>query len=311
MFTQQTTRLVRRTASHLDEMISWNITGIDFDKPTIYLTTNTSPNGKANVHRPQYFRRHARSILNWQEAQSHRSIWQVLWVIVEDELDIDPKIISTLRRIGVPYIYFAYGPTNALGHAQRNAALQLIYSLTQTRERGGLLGHGPVYCLDDDNKMAPELLGILTRLHRIGVFPVGNFGVKGGYEKPTVSPIGEVMGSNSPWPNRTYPFDNAGYAFNSSLLGTQITGPEFWKFSQYGGESEFIGQVVSDIRHLEPLCGRDPAQNCHVAWHNEPLVELETLTDAAETRLIDRFGWDTWITRLRESLRARTAERGY
>ena len=314
MSTSQTTRLVRRTASHLEQMISWNITGLDFDRPTIYLTTNTSPNGKAGELRPQFFRRHARTVLDWQTAKPHagnETNPQILWIIVEDELDIDAKVIESVRRIGVPYVYFAYGPTNGLGHAQRNAALQLIYTLTKSRQRGGLFGDGPVYCLDDDNKIVTGLLDLLKKVGHIGVFPVGNFGVKGGYEKPIISPIGEVMGSNSPWKNRTYPFDNAGFAFNSSLLGTKISGPEFWKWNKYGGESEFIGQVVSDVRQLEPLCSRDPKQDCHFAWHNEPLVPLEAFTDAAEQEYIERFGYETFRARLDDQLGARARMRGY
>ena len=309
----QTTRLVRRTAEHLDQMISWNISGLVLGKPTVYLTTNTSPNGKAGPLRPQYMRRHARTLLDWQAAQArpgNGSDWQVLWVIVEDELDADADVIRTLRRIGVPYVYYAYGPTNGWGHGQRNAALQLIHTLTQDRRRGGLFGHGPVYCLDDDNKMLPELLTRMTTLERIGVFPVGNFGVVGGYEKPLISPIGRVMGSNSPW-RRRYPFDNAGFAFNSSLLGTAISGPAYWKWTVYGGESEFIEQTVSDIGQLEPLCGHDPRQDCRLAWHNEPLAELEKLTDDAETQFIERFGWEMWRARLNDELRTRAQKRGY
>lgn len=323
MSTSQTTRLVRRTATHLDQMVSWNVTGLDYSKPTVYLTTNTSPNGKANHLRPQFFRRHARTILDWQNGRMSNATnttlhgtrdsadWQVLWLIVEDELDIDPQVVSTLHKSGVQFMYYAYGPTNGLGHAQRNAAMQSIYALSQKWQRGGVLGHGPVYCLDDDNKILPELLTLMTRLKRIGVFPVGNFGVPGGYEIPILSPIGEVMGSNSPWPNRTYPFDNAGFAFNSDLLGTQISGPTFWKWNEYGGESQFIEQVISDVRQLEPLCGKDMEQNCHYAWHNEPLTELQMLSDQQEAEFIERYGKSVWQSRLEEQLRVRQLLRGY
>jgi Glycosyltransferase family 43 len=314
MTTAQTTRLVRRTSAHFDQMASWNITGLDMDKPTIYMMTSTSPNDKTEDKRPQYFRRHARQMQRWLDNRTDQEgniDWQILWVIVEDELDIDPELVRTIQRIGIPYVYFAYGPTNSLANAQKNANLQMVHSLARDRAQGGLFGHGPVYGLDDDNKILPELLDYLVQVQQIGVLPVGNFGTTDGYEKPILNYIGEVMGSESPWFTRKYPFDYGGFTFNSSLLGTQISGPMFWKHTQYAGESEFIDQIVGDIREVEPLCGPQLVQDCHVVWHNEPLTKIEELTDLEEDAFLKSYGANEWERRLEEQEDRREDERGY
>ena len=218
--------------------------------------------------------------------------WQVVWIVSEDDVDIDPLVARTLRRTGISYIYFAYGLTQAWGNAQKNAAYQVVYALSRTEENGGLLGHGPVYGLDDDNKLQPDLLDLLTRVDRIGIVPIGNLGADM-WERPIVDELGSIVESGSPWQDgRKYAFDYGGFAFNSSLLGTIISGPMFWKHSDYAGESEFIDQAVGNIRHLEPLCGRQQLQDCYFVWHNEPLLQLEMMTDDEEVAYVKKFGAD-------------------
>ena len=290
----QALKLVRRSGSNLGEMMSWSLAALEFGKPTIYLTTATSPNGKAGPLRPQYFRRSGRAIRTWMaqreaEAQAEHPGWQVVWVVAEDEVDIDPLVVRTLRRTGVPYIYFAYGLTRSWGNAQKNAVMQVVYALSRPEERGGLLGPGPVYGLDDDNKMLPDLLGLLVRVDRIGIVPVGNLGADA-WEAPVVDELGEIVESESLWGFRKYAFDFGGFSFNSSILGTAVSGPMFWKHNDFAGESEFIEQVIGNIRDLEPLCGRQEIQDCHYVWHNEPLTEIEKMTDDEEIAYVKKFG---------------------
>lgn len=290
----QALKLVRRSGSNLGEMMSWSLGALEFGKPTIYLTTATSPNGKAGAIRPQYFRRSGRAIRTWM-AQEESTVrqkhpgWQVVWIVAEDEVDIDPMVVRTLRRTGVPYVYFAYGLTRSWGNAQKNAVMQVVYALSRPEERGGLLGPGPVYGLDDDNKMLPDLLDLLIKVDRIGIIPMGNLGADG-YETPVLDELGEVVESESLWSYRKYAFDYGSFSFNSTLLGTVISGPMFWKHNDFAGESEFLDQVIGNIRDLEPLCGREKLQDCHYVWHNEPLTETEKMTDDEEIAYVEKFG---------------------
>ena len=134
----QAFKLLRRAGTRLEDLMSWSLSGLDLGRPTIYLTTATSPGGKIAAHRPQYLRRSGRAIRSYLAQQTERQ-WQVVWIVVDDEYDIDPVVASTLRRTGVPYIYFAYGPTRSYGNAQKNAGLQLVYALSRPGDLG-LLG---------------------------------------------------------------------------------------------------------------------------------------------------------------------------
>jgi hypothetical protein len=280
----QSTKILHRATSALDEVASWSFSGLQLGKPTIYITTVSSPNSKAGAFRPQYFKRHGQAMHRWLEQHGNNSSedlgFQLLWVVAEDEISIDPLLALTLRQLGIPYIYFSYGLTKAWGNAQKNAVLQMVNALSRPTasnpSKSGILGHGPVYGLDDDNKMQSDLLTVLTRVVRCGVFPVGNLGGPGGWESPTVDDEGVVTGANGPWP-RTFPFDYGGYTFNSSLLGPVITGPKFWKCEEYAGESEFLAQIVGHVKDLEPICGptTDDQDDCHFIWHNEPLTDEE------------------------------------
>jgi hypothetical protein len=267
--------LVQRASRNLAQVASWSLAELDLGRRTIYLTTATSPNSNAKELRPQYFRRHGKTVAAWiakEASDAKKAGWQVVWLVAEDEATIDPLVELALRRSNVPYVYFAYGLTAAHGNAQKSAVLQLVHALS--RPQHGLLGHGPVYGLDDDNKILAGLLEMITKVVRIGVFPVGNLGPDG-WERPILNEEGEVVDSDSPW-RRKFSFDYGGYAFNSSLLGTVIPAPSFWNFYSRGGESEFIDRVVWNMKDIEPLCGKDQEQeSCHVAWHNAPLTEDE------------------------------------
>jgi hypothetical protein len=268
----QALKLLRAAGKDLGEIASWSLAGLELGKPTIYLTTATSPNGNAKALRPQYFQRHGKTISSW--ISQRRPGWQVVWVVAEDEERIDQRIAQKLRNSGVPYVYFAYGLTRSYGNAQKNAVLQVTYALSGSN--GGLFGHGPVYGLDDDNKILPELLTLLTKLTRIGAFPVGNLAA--GWESPILDDEGVLIDTDSQL-RRKFSFDYGGYSFNSSLLGTLISAPALWKHTQWAGESEFVEQIVGNIRHVEPLCGELAQENCHFVWHNEPLTDRELIDD--------------------------------
>ncbi|KAF2755455.1 hypothetical protein EJ05DRAFT_478466 [Pseudovirgaria hyperparasitica] len=285
----QALKLLRRSLHNLPDMMTWSLGSLELRKPTIYMTTATSPNGKSGPQRQQYFRRHGRALRAWMDKEAkaaQKTGFQVIWIVAEDDTDIDPIVSQTLRRAGVPYVYFAYGLTKAYGNAQKNAVLQVAYSLSRPQPRG-LLGHGPVYGLDDDNKILPELLTLMTKLVRVGVFPVGNLRA-GDWEKPTIDD-GVVTGTDSPW-QRKFSLDYGAFAFNSTMLGTMISGPSFWKHTGYGGEDQFVAQMAGSMRDMEPLCGQNKEQDCHFVWHNQELTELERMTDDEEVAYVEAFG---------------------
>lgn len=74
-----------------------------------------------------------------------------MWIIVEDAEHIDADIASLLMCSGIPFVYFAFGPSNAWGHVQRNAAAVVAARLAEV----GIAGPG--IFLDDDGYMSPWL----------------------------------------------------------------------------------------------------------------------------------------------------------
>ncbi|KAH8667121.1 nucleotide-diphospho-sugar transferase [Xylariales sp. PMI_506] len=273
----QTKSLMRSATRSTERVMAWSLVNLQLDKPTIYLTTATSPNGKANPYRPQYIQRHARSIMQWfgsEDRWAQPDQWQAIWILVEDDVEIDPLVALTLRSLGIPFIYFAYGQTNSWGNAQKNAAMEMVYALSRPRPRG-LFGHGPVYGMDDDNEIAPNLLGMLTKLIRLGVFDVGmakSDGTVDFWEGPIVNNDGVITGSTGP-PGRKFSLDYGAFAYNSSVLGSYLKGPYFWDFKGWAGETEFLERMVDKYSQLEPLCWKykGPKADCHFVAHNKPL----------------------------------------
>ncbi|TKX23061.1 putative glycosyltransferase family 43 protein [Elsinoe australis] len=292
---QQALRLVARTANHLPEMMAWSLSGLQIGKPTIYMTTATSPtmkSGRWNTFRPQYFRRHGRMMRSWMVQQEARVLkaksdlgsavrdWQVVWIIAEDSIEIDPLVVRILQRTGISFVYFAYGMTKSWGNAQKNAVLQMVYALSRAGT-SGLYGHGPVYGLDDDNKILPNLLDRLIEVVRLGVFPVGNLSGDDGWEKALIDETLSVVVGGL--------FDYGSFTYNSTVLGTLISGPSFWKITEHAGEHAFLAQF-GPLQSFELLCGKSKAQDCHNVWHNEPLTKVEMLTDEEEIAYVRKYG---------------------
>jgi hypothetical protein len=114
--------------------------------------------------------------------------------------------------------------------------LKLVYGLNRPYPKG-LYRYGPVYGFNDDNNKIPrEALGPLTNVGRIGVLPVGN--LSSCWESPFLDNQGKVISSGSQC-HRKSPFDFGALVFNSSLLGTTILGPSFWKHNGFGREEEY------------------------------------------------------------------------
>lgn len=286
----QALRIVQTAAKQLNDTMTWMLGNLEPRRPTIYILTSTWPNSKSGAGRPQHLRRHGRTIQTFlaQQAMSqNEKPWQLAWLLTEDNTFIDHAVTQVLRRSGVPHIYFTYGRTNSWANPQKNAGIAMAYALSRPAGRG-LYGSGPVLGVDDDNKVLPNVFRLITTVRRVGVFPVGNFPRDGAWENPIVDKNGIVTGTDSQW-QRKFSFDYGGFTYNTTVLGTIVGGPTFFKYENPGGESEFIAQIVDKIQDVEPLCGISQ-EHCHMSWHNQPLTDLEKMTDKEEIDYIRTGG---------------------
>ncbi|CAD6587128.1 MAG: Beta-1,3-glucuronyltransferase 2 (Glucuronosyltransferase S) [Cyphobasidiales sp. Tagirdzhanova-0007] len=274
-------RTMRSVTKDWSTGLVWDLSTLDLNKPTTYMFTKTVPtstqserNVKDNLERSAYMRRHVETIHKFQKKME--TTWngkyedgtsaqdrQIVWIIVEDNDTIDTGLAATLSDGNINYVYFAYGPTRNFGNAQHNAALALVYHLSNSET--GMLGHGPIFSADDDAEIHEDLLMYVWRVKRIGLWPMGNLGPTG-FEAPVWGSDNQISGWSAGNSWRKYPLDNGAFAFNSTLLGQDLPGPRFWPTDTNGGETEFIEKVVTDKFQLEPVC-----KDCHVAWHNHPL----------------------------------------
>lgn len=157
--------------------LHWDLSRLEPHKPTSYLFTKTYPGSKTGAERAKYLDRHARTVhkfwskmdKTWKgkyEDGTPARDRQIVWIIVEDDSNIDPKVAATLAEADISYIYFAFGPTRNFGNAQHNAALAMIHHLSN--HETGLLGHGPIFSADDDAELHEDLLLYVWRIRRIG-----------------------------------------------------------------------------------------------------------------------------------------------
>lgn len=219
-------------------VLSWDLSRLDAGKPTTYMFTKTYGGGKVGDDRSAYMQRHINTMHTFDAKIANASAWdgkyedgtpaagrQLIWIIVEDGESIDQEVAATLAEGQISYIYFSYGPTHNFGNAQHNAAYQMIHHLSNAKT--GYLGHGPVFGADDDAEIHEDLLMYIWRLKRVGLWPVGNLG-KTGWEHAKWNDKNQIIGWEASNTYRKYPVDNNGFAFNSTLLGSDLQGPAFW-----------------------------------------------------------------------------------
>lgn len=230
--------MLRQIIKDPASVLAWDLTRLSPGKQTTYMFTKTYADGKVGDERSAYMRRHIDTMHLFDAKMANASAWngryedgtaaadrQLVWIVVEDGKTIDQEVAATLAEGEISYIYFAYGPTHNFGNAQHNAALELVHHLSN--EKTGLLGHGPVFGADDDAEIHEDLLMYIWRLKRIGLWPVGNLG-KTGWEHAIWNDKNQITGWEASNTYRKYPVDNNGFAFNSTLLGTDLKGPAFW-----------------------------------------------------------------------------------
>lgn len=170
--------MLRRTSQTPDKMFQWDVSRLQPSLPTSFVFTKTSPTGKTGTLRPGYIQRHVHTMLKHESlVAANRTYFdgvassdrQLIWIIVEDGLVVDEEVAAVLAKSRLNYIYWAYGPTRSYGNAQHNAALSMVHALTEN-----YLGHGPILGVDDDAEIHPDLLQLIWKVKRVGLWPMGN-----------------------------------------------------------------------------------------------------------------------------------------
>lgn len=241
------------------------------DAPTIYAITPTfaRPVQKAELTRL---------------AQTFLLVPKFHWIVVEDAANKTRLVTNLLATSLLSYTHLnvATPPNYKLGKRdpnwkkprgveQRNAALRWI------RENLSSSHNGIVFFADDDNTYSIQIFAEMSRIKKVGVWPVG---LVGGLmlEKPICDKATKkVIGFNSLWkPGRPFPVDMAGFAINLKLV---LENKDSWfSFEVEGGyqESEILRQMVTR-EELEPLA--DLCTKVYV-WHTRtehPLLRTEQM----------------------------------
>lgn len=94
-----------------DMLISYNFTGLVMDRPTSYIYTRTGPGGKLSkwTDRAMYMERHVGVIHEYQDLVKKEGFLdgakdsdrQLLWIVVEDESQMEPGMEELLRASGI------------------------------------------------------------------------------------------------------------------------------------------------------------------------------------------------------------------
>jgi hypothetical protein len=152
-----------------DVLISYNFEGLELDKPTSYIFTRTGAGGKLPEwkDRGRYLGRQAKTINKFLDLVHYKGYAdgakaddrQLIWLVVEDDSKMEPQLELLLRDSGIPFIYMAHGPTRHYGNAQMSLVLKTVQIF-----RDGFFGDGPVYNLDDDSRVLPELFAKIWKV---------------------------------------------------------------------------------------------------------------------------------------------------
>lgn len=221
-------------------------------------------------------------------SDSLRGVPDLLWIVAEDDNQLNKNVGRFLKKSQICYSYLAAGKTRDMGNTPKSKAFEYIV-------QSQLLG--VVYVADDDNYYDRRLWGEVRKTGKVMVFPVGNLGPDG-IERPVVE-NGKIVEWRANWKSRKYPLDWAGFSFSSALLpslrqpflGRKMTQSEnsadqsiFLKCDvqerkrllaeYYEGESEFIEKLIDSPDELEIGC--DQCTSCMV-WYNQPLIDPSSL----------------------------------
>jgi hypothetical protein len=93
-----------------DNLLAYSFSGLKIDLPTTYMYTRTGPGGKlADItKRIRYLSRHSKTLADFQELVEQegyidgtpKSARQIIWVVIEDDAQIDPSVTHFLETSG-------------------------------------------------------------------------------------------------------------------------------------------------------------------------------------------------------------------
>lgn len=276
-----------------DVLLSYNFDGLSLDLPTAYIYTRTGGKKLDGERRLAFFGMHhdtIRAFFDKVEREGYHDgaqaqDRQLLYIIVRDESQIDPELDAFFRKAGIPYLYFAIGPTKDHGIAQWNAVERAIEVV-----RDSFFGDGPVVNVDDDARMLPGLLDRVWRVKRLIAWPVGNMYPQGWLG--LMCENGQQHHFRLGWaPQRVFPIDMQGFAINSSEIGAgrSIAAPKYVRFAGRGGESAFLEQISQNRDDLECLCDHTLDEACFYAWHNYFLDDIDKNSPPLTAAQYQRF----------------------
>ncbi|KAK9898578.1 glycosyltransferase family 43 protein [Cystobasidium minutum MCA 4210] len=250
-----------------DNLIRLNFKGLEYGKPTTYMYTRTGDGGrlKANERRLRYFQRHIDTLKEYNRIVELEGFFdgakakdrQLIWILIEDNDHLNEDLNNLMNSTGLPYLYFAHGPTHYYGNAQWNAAERAVHIL-----RDSFFGDGPVMNVDDDSRILPDLLRLVWKVKKLIMWQVGNLG----WEGPVFT-----NGKITDWkiaglPQRKFPIDMGGKFVIGD--GRAVSPPSYLPENHFGGESEFISQIIKSRDEIEALCENSSREKCHYSWHN-------------------------------------------
>ncbi|XP_011499151.1 PREDICTED: galactosylgalactosylxylosylprotein 3-beta-glucuronosyltransferase I [Ceratosolen solmsi marchali] len=206
------------------------------------------------------------------------------WIVVEDSPKKTPLVVNLLASSGLTYTHIN-APTpphyklgkndpnwkKPRGVEQRNAALRWI------RNNLNESHNGVIYFADDDNTYSRQLFQEITKVKRVGVWPVG---LVGGLmvERPICEKMtNKVTGFNAVWkPDRPFPIDMAGFGINLKVILEKKDALFAYDIQSGFQESEILKQVTRRDE-LEGLA--DGCSKVYV-WHTRtqpPVLNTEQI----------------------------------
>jgi len=193
------------------------------------------------------------------------------WIVIEDADEKSNLVSRLLNDSNIMYTHLVAKtpPYEKLkpeeqrykrhrGVEQRNAGLKWLrdnFAPNQVR--------GVVYFMDDDNTYSVKIFKEMTKIKKVGVWPVGLVGGLNA-ETPLLDKSGKIKGFKSGWrSDRPFAIDMAGFAINLDLILNKPNVGFHYKMEHGFQESEFLSYFITR-EELEPL-----ANNCTevYVWH--------------------------------------------
>lgn len=144
------------------------------------------------------------------------------------------------------------------GVEQRNLGLQWL------RKNKAHEDTGAVYFMDDDNTYNIKIFTEMTKIKKVGIWPVGLVGGLSAEQPIVDKDTGRITSYKTGWmPGRAFATDMAGFAINLTLILKNPDANFSYKMERGNLESAFLS-LLTTKEELEPL-----AHNCTkvFVWH--------------------------------------------